>query len=51
VRAKAESIGLAPEILASKRDISALIRDAANARVLQGWRYEEIGKQLQENID
>jgi ribonuclease D len=51
VRAKAESIGLAPEILASKRDISALIRDASNARVLRGWRYEEIGKQLQENID
>jgi len=50
VRAKAEKLGIAPEILASKRDISALIRDAANARVLQGWRYDVIGKELQENL-
>ena len=49
VRAKAESLGIAAEVLASKRDITALIRDPASARVLQGWRYEVIGKELQEN--
>jgi len=49
VRAKAEKLAIAPEILASKRDISALIRDPANARVLRGWRYDIIGKVLQEN--
>ncbi len=36
VRAQAEKLGIAAEILASKRDISALIRNAARPRVLQG---------------
>lgn len=50
ISAKAEELGIAAEILASKRDISALLRDSANARALKGWRYEAIGKELQENI-
>jgi len=50
VRAQAEKLGIAAEILASKRDISALIRDAANTRILRGWRYDAIGKELQENL-
>jgi ribonuclease D len=51
VRAQAEKLGIAAEILASKRDISALIRNAARPRVLQGWRYEVIGQELQQNIN
>jgi ribonuclease D len=51
VRAKAEQLGIAAEVLASKRDISALIRDSAHARVLRGWRYEVIGQELQQNIN
>ena len=51
VRAKAEQLGIAAEVLASKRDINALIRDSAHARVLRGWRYEIIGQELQQNIN
>jgi len=48
VRAEAEKLNIPPEVLASKRDINALIRDAENARVLNGWRREIVGEQLAE---
>lgn len=46
VREAAEHLGIAAEVLASKRDINALIRGATDARVLSGWRREIIGEQL-----
>ena len=46
VRATAEKLGIAPEVLASKRDINAIIRGTDNARALQGWRLDIIGEEL-----
>jgi ribonuclease D len=46
VRAKAEEVGVAAEVLASKRDISALIRNEQSSRITNGWRYDVIGKEL-----
>jgi ribonuclease D len=46
VRAKAAELGIAPEVLASKRDLQALLRDEPDPKVLQGWRKAEIGDRL-----
>jgi ribonuclease D len=48
VRAEAEKLGIAAEVLGSKRDLNAVIRGAKDARALQGWRLNIIGRQLQE---
>lgn len=48
VAACAEDLGIAAETLASKRDLSAvLIGGDRNSKLLTGWRYELIGKELQ----
>ena len=40
-------LGIAPETIASKRDLSAVIVDGdRNSRVLTGWRRELIGEDL-----
>lgn len=46
VAAKAKTLGIAPEILASRRDINALLRNPATSRVTQGWRHAIIGETL-----
>ena len=46
VRATAEKLGIAAEVLASKRDINAIIRGTNNARALQGWRRDIVGEEL-----
>ena len=46
VRATAEKLGIAAEVLASKRDINAIIRGTDNARALQGWRLDIVGEEL-----
>jgi ribonuclease D len=46
VRAKAAELGIAPEVLASKRDINDMLHGAARCRLLTGWRHEVIGKEL-----
>ena len=46
VREQAEQLGFAAEILASKRDIHALLRGNTNSRVTTGWRKTIIGDQL-----
>ena len=50
VRKKAASLGLAPEILAPRRILDALLRLTAGKsrlpRELQGWRREVIGEEL-----
>ncbi|MEE4185505.1 MAG: ribonuclease D [Gammaproteobacteria bacterium] len=47
VRAKAAELGMEPEVLASKRDINDMLRGAERCRVLNGWRSEIIGRELQ----
>lgn len=46
IREEAEKLGIAAEVLASKRDITALIRGAADTRVTSGWRQEIVGDKL-----
>jgi ribonuclease D len=46
VKEEAEKLGIAAEVLASKRDINAVIRGSADARVLNGWRRAVIGDKL-----
>jgi ribonuclease D len=48
VRAAAEKLDIAAEVVASKRDIIAIIRGDSNARALQGWRLDVVGKGLAE---
>lgn len=42
----AKTLGILPEILASRRDINALLRNPATSRVTQGWRRQIIGETL-----
>ncbi len=46
IRAKAEELGIPAEVLGSKRDIQALLKNQPNARLTNGWRAELIGKDL-----
>jgi len=47
VRAKADELQLPAEVLASRRDINAVIRGETSARILSGWRFDVVGKELQ----
>jgi ribonuclease D len=46
VKAKAEELNIAAEVVASKRDILALLRGEPEPRVTRGWRKEIIGDEL-----
>ena len=47
VAACAAELGIAAELLASRRDLASLvIGDSTNARVLTGWRRDVIGERL-----
>jgi ribonuclease D len=46
VTARALDLGLAPEILARKRDCEQLLRDGVLPASLRGWREAEIGAPL-----
>ena len=46
VRAEAEKLGVANEVLGSKRDIQALIRNEPGCRLTIGWRKQIVGDQL-----
>jgi len=48
VRERAKELGMASEVLASRKDISAILRGDADARALSGWRLATIGRELQE---
>ncbi len=43
---KAKVLGITPEVLASRRDINALLRNPGTSRVTQGWRHAIIGETL-----
>jgi len=47
IRTKAEELQIPAEVLASRRDINALMRGATGTRILSGWRYEVIGRSLE----
>jgi len=42
----AKSLGLAPEILATRKDLTAAIRGETNLRPMSGWRRNVIGEPL-----
>ena len=46
VASVARKLDIVPEVLASRRDINALLRNPATSRVTQGWRREIIGEAL-----
>jgi ribonuclease D len=48
VRQAADRLGIAPEILATRRDISGILNGRHDSRVLSGWRREVIGERLLE---
>jgi ribonuclease D len=50
VRAEAEKLGIANEVLASKRDIQALIRREGHSRIVNGWRETLIGEAMRAEI-
>jgi len=39
-------LGIAPEILATRRDVERLVAGARDGGLLSGWRREVIGEQL-----
>jgi len=46
VRTEAEKLGIANEVLGSKRDIQSLIRGEGNSRITNGWRNALIGEAM-----
>jgi ribonuclease D len=46
VRNTARELGIVPELLATRRDITAMLNGRKDARPLQGWRREVIGEKL-----
>ena len=51
VREEATEQGIAPEVLATRRDVDALARRSGKSRLLQGWRHEVIGRELATALD
>lgn len=48
VRTTADSLGLAPELLATRRDIAGILAGRGECRALRGWRRDVIGERLLE---
>jgi ribonuclease D len=46
VQKRAGELGLAAEILATRRDLESIVRDEQDADVLQGWRRTVVGQDL-----
>ncbi|MDJ0656059.1 MAG: ribonuclease D [Xanthomonadales bacterium] len=51
VRQRAEDLGLAPETLAGKREITALISGGSLPEKLQGWRRAVVGQSLLDDLN
>lgn len=47
----ARDLGIVPEILATRRDLTGLIRGERDGRTQQGWRRDVIGTRLVEVLD
>ena len=50
IRDKAQELSIVPEVLGSKRDIQALIKDSPDARLTRGWRKALVGDTLREAL-
>jgi len=50
VRNTAEGLGIAPEILATRKDIAGVLNGRENLRVLTGWRRAVVGERLLEAV-
>ncbi len=48
VRVRADQNSLNPSILAARKDLELLLLDDPQCSLLQGWRYEMAGKELQQ---
>jgi ribonuclease D len=46
VRTEAEALGIAPEVLATRRDVEALAQGSHENALLRGWRRAVIGEKL-----
>jgi ribonuclease D len=46
IRSAADKLGIANEVLGSKRDIQALLREQDNARLINGWRRKIVGEEI-----
>jgi ribonuclease D len=46
VQQRATELGVAAEVLATRRDLESIVRGETTADVLVGWRNEAVGKQL-----
>ncbi len=46
VRTEAEALGIAPEVLATRRDVEALAQGGRDNALLRGWRRAVIGEKL-----
>ena len=48
VREEAAALGVSPEVIATRRDVEALVfRDRPESALLRGWRRAVIGAKLQ----
>ena len=50
VRDTADELGISPDLLATRRDITALIRGHNDIKLLSGWRHTIIGDRLLEAL-
>jgi ribonuclease D len=48
VRDEATRLGITPELLATRRDIDALVNGVTDSPVLRGWRREIVGERLRQ---
>jgi len=46
VQQRATELGIAPELLATRRELESIVRGESTADVLQGWRREVVGGEL-----
>lgn len=46
VQKRANELGIATELLATRRDLESIVRHDTSADVLSGWRNEVVGKEL-----
>ncbi len=50
IRKTAQAEGMSPTLLANRSDIEALVSGDADILLLQGWRYDLIGRELQAEL-
>jgi ribonuclease D len=51
VTTRAAELGIAPEVLAPKKDLSAALGGNGQARIFRGWRRAVVGEELRSLFD